>query len=364
MRQCALPSSIRRQGIVGIWKRISTTRRRIVQIGEVKRFLQSEIGAAVLWMFCSLILAALISPWVYQAGMRLAAAAEAKQLPAMLAWLGAVCGRSKFPRFFDRCLLVSALVLLPLLFRRITKARAAAGAGRVISGPGVLWQSAASQVAVGCVISAGMLWGLGAVLEAAGAFMPRGHVHALGSLFPKILIPAVAASLLEEWLFRGLLLGLWLRCSKPIPACAGTSILFAFLHFLKPPDGALIEDPTRALAGFDLLGKILLHFTNPLFFVTDFASLLAVGLILAWARVRTGALWFSIGLHAGWIMAFKGFNMFYQNVPGHPLRPWGVGDNLRVGVLPMVTLGLTAVICHFALRRFDRGSRSVSPASR
>jgi membrane protease YdiL (CAAX protease family) len=159
--------------------------------------------------------------------------------------------------------------------------------------------------------------------------------------------------LLEEWLFRGLLLGLWLRSVRPATACLGTSLLFAFLHFMAPPDGTFIKDPAQVLAGFELLGKILLHFTDPLFFVTDFAALLAGGLILAWARVRTGALWFSIGLHAGWIMVFKGFNLLYQVIPGHPLHPWGVGDNLRSGILPLLTLGITAVICHFALRRFS-----------
>jgi len=30
-----------------------------------------------------------------------------------------------------------------------------------------------------------------------------------------------------------------------------------------------------------------------------------------------------------------------------------VGDTLRSGLLPLLTLGLTAVICHFVLRRFE-----------
>jgi membrane protease YdiL (CAAX protease family) len=81
--------------------------------------------------------------------------------------------------------------------------------------------------------------------------------------------------------------------------------------------------------------------------------LFVIGMILARARVRTGALWFSIGLHAGWILAFKSFNMIYQSVPTHPLRPWGVGDSLRSGLVPLLALGLTAVICHLVLKRFE-----------
>jgi hypothetical protein len=73
--------------------------------------------------------------------------------------------------------------------------------------------------------------------------------------------------------------------------------------------------------------------------------------------VRTGALWFSIGLHAGWVAAFKGFNLLYRGVDDHPLRPWGVGDDLRSGILPLLALGVTAIVCHFALKRFSRASR-------
>jgi hypothetical protein len=44
-------------------------------------------------------------------------------------------------------------------------------------------------------------------------------------------------------------------------------------------------------------------------------------------------------------------------VDGHFLRPWGVGDSLRSGILPMLALGVTAIVCHFALKRFSRASR-------
>jgi membrane protease YdiL (CAAX protease family) len=322
----------------------------------LKRFFQSEIGAAVLWVLGALLMAAVLAPWAYQGGKWLAAHGEANELPAVLDGLAASCGRAGIGRFFDRCLLFSALVLLPVLLKRIRRIRRETSlltdAPERFSRPSV-----AAQIATGCVIAGGFLWGMGFILDAAGAYVPKFDPPALGKLLPKIIIPAVAAPLVEEWVFRGLLLGLWLRFAKPAAACIGTSLLFAFVHFLKPPDGSVIADPAHALAGFELLGKILLHFSDPLFFVTDFATLFAVGLILAWARVRTGALWFSIGLHAGWVAAFKGFNLLYKDVDGHFLRPWGVGDSLRSGILPLLALGVTAIVCHFALKRFSRASR-------
>jgi membrane protease YdiL (CAAX protease family) len=319
----------------------------------VKQFFKSGIGAVVAWVLCSLLLAAVISPWIYQGGKQLAAAAEARNLPALLEWLGAACGRAKFGRFFDRSMLLAALLLMPVLFRRIRRLRSAPGTRLVDPRSRVGWQSALLQALTGCILAGCLLWGMGMILEAAGAFEPKPQQPDFGKILRKILLPALAVSLLEEWLFRGLLLGLWLRYARPLTACIGSSLLFAFLHFLKPPAGTVIEDPAHPLAGFELFGKILLHFTEPLFFVTAFASLFLVGLILAWARVRTGALWFSIGLHAGWIIAFKGFNLLYQDVPSHPLQPWGVGETLRSGALPLVTLLVTALICHFVLLKLE-----------
>lgn len=253
-------------------------------------------------------------------------------------------------------------MFLPFLLMRIKAIRAASGVP-VEKRPRIPWTSALPQVVVGCFIAGGILLCTGMILSSLGAYTSEPHPPPTGELLRKILIPAVAASLLEEWLFRGLILGLWLRFTQPLYACLGTSFFFAFLHFLAPPEGTVIQQPSAPGAGFDLLGKILLHFTNPLFFVTDFATLFSIGMILAWTRLRTGGLWFAIGLHAGWISAFKGYNMLHVVVPNHPIRPWGVGDSLRSGLLPMLALALTAVICHFALKYFEP-AQPTSRASR
>ena len=332
---------------------LSTIRSRLVIYSfHVTRFLKSEIGATVGWMLGSFLLAAAISPWIYQTGMQLAASAEKNDLPALLEWLGAACGRSKLGRYFARSLLLSALLLLPFLLRRIRTLRSNSGAPPLEVVRRTSWKYAAAQIGVGCVIAAGLLLALGGVLEIAGLYAPSAHTPSAGRLFSKVLVPAVVASPLEEWLFRGVLLGLWLRFTRPAAACVGTSLMFAFIHFFRPASNSVTLAPDHALAGFELLGRICLHFTEPLSFLTDFATLFVVGLILAWARVRTGALWFPIGLHAGWILAFKGFNQFNQQVPGHFLQPWGVGESLRSGLLPLLMLGVTAVVCHFAMRRF------------
>jgi membrane protease YdiL (CAAX protease family) len=309
-----------------------------------------------MWVAASLLLAALLAPWSYQGGKWLAALAETRELPGMVESLAGSCGRAGIDRFYDRCLLFSALVSLPVLLRRIRVLRRE---GHLQADKRVSFGGSAVllQIVTGLVIAAGFLMLLGALLDLAGAYALKGELPRAGKFFSKAVVPAIAAPLVEEWLFRGLLLGLWLRFAKPWNAALGTSLVFAVLHFLKPPDGFEIAAPGHPLAGFELLGKILLHFTHPEFFVTEFATLFAVGLILAWARLRTGALWFSIGLHAGWVLAFKSFNLLYRAVEPHGLRPWGIGENLQSGLLPLLTLALTALVCHYALKPFSRASR-------
>ncbi len=301
----------------------------------------------------SMLLAAVILPWLYRAGMWLGEAAATRDLPALLEWLGASCARAKVGRYFSRSLVLSALLLLPLLFRRIRLVRAKSLWTCEKSLP-VSWKCGLLQAAVGCIIAGGFLWGLGLLLHQSGAYAVSPKEPGFGKIIRAMVVPAIAASVLEEWLFRGVLLGLWLRVSKVPAAFVGTSLVFAFIHFLEPPKGYVVADPAQALAGFELLGKILHHFTDPRFFVTDFATLFVVGMILAWARLKTGALWFPIGLHAGWILAFKGYNLFYKSVPVHPVHPWALGDSLRSGLLPLLTLVVTASVCHFALGYFKR----------
>lgn len=304
-----------------------------------------------------MLLAAVITPWIYQGGKWLATIAEQRELPLFLESVAGSCGRAEIGRFYDRALLFSALLLFPVMLEWIKhQARAVAypEANQRMRWP---WKSACSQVILGFLIAGGMLMALGAVLDYAGAYAAKANPPGMSRLISKVVIPALAAPLIEEWLFRGLFLGLWLRFARPAVACIATALVFAFLHFLKLPAGAVIADPTHALAGFELLGKILLHFTDPLFFLTDFASLFVAGLILGWARISTGALWFSIGLHSGWVAAFKLFNLFFEGAQDHVLRPWGVGESLRVGLLPLLTLGLTALVCRWALRCFTPASR-------
>jgi uncharacterized protein len=308
------------------------------------RFLKSEAGAIILWLAASLFAAALLTPHLYDAGKNLAESAETKEYPGAIESIAGSAARAKIDRYFSRSLLISALGLLPLLILRVKRLPCdpQSDVHALRKSP---WSKRLAHLGGGLLIGALCLGVLALVLEISGAAVSRDTELAAGKFFSKAFIPALGAGVIEELIFRGLLLGLWLRACSLRTALIGSSLMFSFVHFLSPPDGMVIADPRAWHAGFEILGGTLGHFANPLFFVTDFATLTLLGLILAWCRFRTFSLWLPIGLHAGLVFALKTFSMTRTLDPHSPLHPWFIGNDLKSGLLPLVALGLCFVCC-------------------
>ena len=314
------------------------------------RFLKSEAGAVVLWVVASILLAAAIVPWIYTAGMNLAADARENDLAPILESIGRSAGRADLDRYFSRALLFSVLALLPVFLFRLRLIKRSFPSREVVKSPRLSWKARLLDLAAAFLIAAGSLWVLGVALQSFGAFASDSEAPGFSKLITKAALPALGAAVVEEWLFRGLLLGVWLRVAKPVTAILGTSLLFAFVHFMQPPANVEIADPGAAFAGFHLLGLIFLNFTDPQFIAAELAVLFTLGLLLAATRYRTGSLWFPIGLHAGLVFAFKAFNLLHDSRPS-ALRPLWIGDSLRSGVLPVFTLLVMGGICWVVVRK-------------
>lgn len=317
------------------------------------RFLKSEAGAIILWLAASLFAAALLTPYLYDAGKALALSAESKDYPGIIESVAGSAGRADPDRFFSRALLISGLALVPLLVRRI-KAIPRDPSSISIPSPRLPWSQRLAQLGTGILIGTATLGTLALILHLAGAAEPKDEVFSTSRFFSKAFIPAIGAGVIEELVFRGLILGLWLRASPALTAWIGSSLFFAFVHFLKAPPGMEISDPRAWHAGLEILGNTLGHFVNAEFFITEFTTLAIFGLILAWSRTRTSALWFPIGLHAGLVLALKTFTLTRATNSHSPLYPWFIGTDLKTGVLPIVALGFCSLACFFALRLFDK----------
>ena len=302
----------------------------------------------VLWALLALVGAAILTPWIYIAGKSLAEYTSTHDVNGFLESLGGSCERAEVGRYFSRGLMFSALVLLPVLIKRIRHIGRGQGAGKIMDLDKLGAKASALHLLSALVVAGGILWATGLILAQAGAFTLNPNPIEASRIVKKCLVPAISTSFIGEWLFRGIVLGLWMRASGPLKATIGSSLLFSFLHFLKPPGG--VSDPTAAFAGFELLGKVFLQFIDPKFFIADFATIAVLGIILCWVTLRTRSLWFAIGMHAGLVVSYKSFNLLHQYAD-HPLHPLGVGHDLRSGVVPLLALITMGVVSHFIIRQ-------------
>jgi len=185
----------------------------------------------------------------------------------------------------------------------------------------------------------------------------------LVELFFSGALTGLAVGFLEETFYRGLLLGALLPCgpqghavpngNADSPASApsawalgvaiiASSALFASLHFLAR--SKLDPAAVQLDSGLDLLQQSLRYFAHPAEMLDSFLALTAVGVLLSLARLWTGNIALSVGLHAGWVWVMKmSVGSTYLN-PDAPLAALISPIDGFTGWLVLGwTLGLTAL---------------------
>lgn len=287
-----------------------------------------------------LVLAATAAPWLYWWSKALLAHVDAGQ------WPWHEVARADFSRVFNRAVLLSALIVLPLYARHL-------GLSRKSLPPLLPDLRALRHSTLGFLLAAGLLLALGYGYVQQGIYRMRSPAPWLALQQP--ITAALGASILEELLFRGLILGMFLQSLPRSIALFSCTFLFAIVHFLTPPETLSITE-VHSGSGFWLLGIILQHFTEVDFLLAEFCTLFAVGWALVQARMATGRLWLSIGLHAGWVFGLKWFSALTRTSPS--LRageylPW-VGVNLKAGLLSLIVVSLTGWLAVRAVREKKR----------
>lgn len=158
----------------------------------------------------------------------------------------------------------------------------------------------------GWLLGIGILGALVWVELALGVRVPDGDRLQVLSLLEKAvaaLIGGLLIGLLEETFFRGALYSAIRRRAHVAAAAAGSALLYALVHFLKPH--ALPSGVTFDWAG---TWSMLLRVFASLFQWQHLDSLLALfsaGVFLALVRERSGHLGWCIGLHAGWVFVIQ-----------------------------------------------------------
>lgn len=298
----------------------------------------SPLAKITIYLIAVLLAACLLSPVAYWAVQGL----EAR---------GVATGIAGFPfhRFFSRTAQIAVIVLgIPLAWWL--------GIRRLSDFGLVRNQRAVGDIVSGIVMALVVAVGLLALLWAEGFMKPRDNPAVTGLV--RIAGTAAVVSIIEEFLFRGVLLGLTVRALGNAAGALLVSFVFAAVHFLRPSKAATGE--VTWASGFGQVAAVFQQLPEPVILGCGLLTLFAAGLLLAWVTLRTRSLWLAIGIHAGWILAQQAGNLFLKSRarPPDEFLPW-VGPNLvsgavPTGLLPLAALAvlaaLTGVYLHYARR--------------
>ena len=248
--------------------------------------------------------------------------------------------RFGFESFFHRALLISALIFLWPLLRSLRL-----GSFRDLE----LERNPHSlrDVAAG-VLLAGIPLGCAAVILISAKIFLLKTVMPWTSL-GGITAAAVVVPLIEESLFRGLILGILLRGMRPVVAMFITSGFFALVHFLKAPERT--NSVVTWYSGFQSVAHSFVQFGDPVMVLAAFMTLFFIGCILANARLRTRSLWLPIGLHGGWILVAGVVGKMTKRQM--EILPW-LGPTLLIGLIPLLLAFCTWALMLVWLRYANR----------
>lgn len=292
------------------------------------------LRALVIYILAVFVGGALLAPWLYFAAQKL--------VPKL--------AEEPFHRFVNRALLGIALLGLWPLVKNLG-ATSARDLG--LPPPQGKWRN----------LGAGFLAGFLSLALLAGIILAAGARHLnyslpAGKVVSRLLTAVGSAAIvavLEEILFRGALFGSLRKAFHWRIALAISSAVYAMVHFLK---SAGEPEIIHWYSGLITLGWMFGGFTDWQTVVPAFFNLLLAGSLLGLAYQRTGTIYFSIGLHAGWIFWLKAYGLLttgmkFANNSNDWL--WGTGKLIN-GWAALPILGGTLVIVSLLLQR--RGSHS------
>jgi len=290
-----------------------------------------DVAKLAVYFIAIVIVGALLAPFLFWSAQSLAAHGVFPFL-----------AKYDFETFFHRAILIAAAFLLwPLLC--ISHVRRMSDLGLV---PNPRW---GRDLCASAVLSAIPLLCCGALLIAFHVYSFR-HIFAW-SRFGKVLAASITVPLIEEWFFRGIVLGVLLRTGRKYMPILVVSALFAAVHFLKAPERT--STVVTWSSGLNSIANSFGRLGDPMMFVSAFATLFLIGCVLADARVLTRSLWLSIGLHAGWIFGSGTFSLLARRQA--LALPW-LGKNLLVGIIPLGVATFTWIIMRTWLKH-DRASK-------
>ncbi len=199
------------------------------------------------------------------------------------------------------------------------------------------WNSLRNAL-IGVAVAWTFLFGLTGMYYAAGlwSFYTEYDFGEMTENIGEGFLRGLAVAGLEEYIFRGLIFLSFCRNYKWWQAALFSSLLFSALHFLQGRGLAEYESVVTWVSGFSICGGLLYELFMRFHVFPDAAGLFLIGLILCYAFHKTGTLWYSVGLHGGWVWFVSFRTSIWRDAHEAPL--WFGERQLFDGIVPMITM--------------------------
>jgi uncharacterized protein len=287
-----------------------------------------------------MIMRAFVLVFALLAGALLTAAILA--YPAWL--LVGLIAQQPIHRVLHRIAMLIALVGLIYLWRRY------GSADKPSLGYALPRREFSRQLLIGLGLGAAVITPLMVMLFVLDVRVARGlEMGALIKLLLAGLASGLLVALIEETFFRGALFTAVRRESGAVLAVVLPSLLYASVHFL----GGRLRIPAEQIewsSGFAVLSEMFVKYKDPAALMDSFLALFFVGVLLALARLRTGAIAVCIGMHAAWVCAIAVVRGSSRVNPD-AAASWLVGSYDGIIGWGVVGIMLAMAIAYFAIAR-------------
>lgn len=269
--------------------------------------------------------------------------------PFAAAGLAAAGFRFPFPRIFDRTVMVTLLAAM-LFWSRTMDFAALVRDG--FAAPLANLTRAVAGLAI-AITAIGALFAI-AIASGGGGTI---SITTLAARAIRFFLPAIVIGIVEEGFFRAFLLGGMRRDFGPRGALVATSALYAAAHLVRSPARYYLTGFHPA-AGLHDLAASAAQLAHPIAAAPTLIGLFLLGMVLGEAFLITATVWFSVGMHAGFVIGAKTWPLIAHH--GAPVSRWIAGP----GPVPLIAapaawaiaLALLLLLAKFLGR--DSASRS------
>lgn len=258
--------------------------------------------------------------------------------PFAAALVSAASWRVPFPRIFDRVVMVTLAAAMLAIARPL-------GLFDLLRNGFADSRRAPVMVLCGftlATLTVGTLFVIAFELNGS----PIGPIAARAARY---IVAAAAIAFIEEGFFRAILLGGILRdFGRPV-ALVASSAIYAIAHLVRAPARFYLSG-LHPLAGLTNLVASADRIIHPGDAAAMVLGLFLLGMVLGAAFLLTGRVWFSVGMHAGFVIGAKTWPVIAH---GGPLPRWLAGP----GPVPLIAapaswaLALATLIVLLSLRR-------------